>query len=114
MMMVIRTLITVGLDRQWRPHRSIVAVLLSSLLGATTMSIPGALAAPRETSVLPPPSLAAPPQPQALPADLPPVLTHGDVALHHRILAAQNTGDWALADRLIGELHNPQLLGYLL
>jgi soluble lytic murein transglycosylase-like protein len=113
-MMVIRTLITVGFDRQWRPHRSVVAALLGSLLGAAAVLAPGALAAPRETSALPPPSLSAPAAPQPLPPGLPAILAHGDVALHHRILAAQSIGDWALADRLIGELHDQRLLGYIL
>jgi soluble lytic murein transglycosylase len=122
-MMVIRTLITVGLEglglgRPWRPHRSIAALLLGSLLGAATMSGLGALAAPRETSALPPPRITAPPtapSPGApLPVDLPSVLTPGDVQLYQRILAAQHAEDWALADRLIGDLQDQRLLGYVL
>jgi len=123
-MMVIRTLITVGfersgldrsgLDRQWRPHRSIAALLLSSLLGAAAVSGPGALAASRETSALPPPRLTAPSPSAPLPVDLPAVLTSGDVQLYQRILAAQHAEDWALADRLIGDLEDQRLLGYVL
>src|ERR1700722_684033 len=118
-MMVIRTLITVGLGgfdlgRQWRPHRSIAALLLGSLLGAAAMNGPGALAAPRETSALPPPHLTTPPPSLPLPADLPAVLTRGDVQSYQGILAAQQSEDWALADRLIGALVDQRLLGYVL
>jgi soluble lytic murein transglycosylase len=112
-MMVIRPAITVGIIRQWCPHRSIAAVLFGGLLGTLTMIAPGALAAPRETAVLTPPSLAAPQQ-RALPADLPAVLPAGDVVTYPRILAAQASGDWALADRLIGSLRDQRLLGVVL
>ena len=112
-MMVTRLAITVGIIRRWCPHRSIAAVLFSGLLGTLVMIAPGALAAPRETSALPPPSLAAP-QPRALPAELPAVLPPGDVVTYQRILAAQAASDWALADRLIGSLRDQRLLGVVL
>jgi soluble lytic murein transglycosylase len=113
-MMMNRPLITVGFDRQWHPQRSIVALLLGCLLGAAAVTGPGALAAPRETSALPPPHLTATPPGASLPIDLPAVLAPGDVQLYHRILAAQRADDWALADRLIANLEDQRLLGYLL
>jgi soluble lytic murein transglycosylase len=113
-MMVIGTAITVGLFRRGRLHRSIASVLLSGLLGTAAMNSPGALAAPRETAVLPPPKLASPLTPAPLPADLPAVLPAGDITLYQRILAAQAAADWALADRLIGALRDQRLLGTVL
>jgi soluble lytic murein transglycosylase-like protein len=112
-MMVTRTSITVGLGRPWRPHRSIVALLLGSLLGVAAMNLPGALAAPRETSALPPPRLPLPPA-VPLAAELPRVLAPADVELYRRILAAESTGAWTLADDLIGQLQDQRLLGYVL
>src|SRR5437667_463749 len=74
MMMVIRTLFTVEFVRQWRPHRSVVPVLLGSVLGAAAIMSSGANAAPRETAVLPPPihALAVKPRPPHPPAPPPP------------------------------------------
>jgi len=112
-MMVNRALITAGSDRRWRPHRSIAVLVLGGLLGVAAMNWPGALAAPRETSALPPPRLSAPPG-MPLASDLPAVLSPADTQLYRRILAAQNSDEWALADRLIGELKDQRLLGYVL
>src|SRR5258708_22056886 len=112
-MMVIGTAITVGNIRQCRRHPSIASVLLSALLVTAAVISPGALAAPQDTAVLPaPPVSAALPAP--LPAELPAVLSIGDVALHQRIHAAHNAADWALADRLIGSLKDQRLLGHML
>src|SRR5260221_1922845 len=111
-MMVIRTLFTVEYVRQWRPHRSVALVLLGSLLGAAAMMSPGANAAPRDTAVLPPPALSSAPRP--LPVDVPTVLSTNDVGLYQRAARAQATGDWSLADRLVGELRDQRLLGYIL
>ena len=46
--------------------------------------------------------------------DLPAVLSAIDVDQYARIMAAQNGGDWTLADKLIGELRDQRLLGYVL
>src|SRR5438105_377930 len=88
-MTVIGTTITVGWHRQGRHHLFIASVLASVLLGSVAMQSPGALAAPRETAVLPLPKLTTPSAPAPLPADLPAVLPAGDVTLYHRIFAAQ-------------------------
>jgi soluble lytic murein transglycosylase-like protein len=113
-MMVIGTTITVGNIRQWRPHRAIAAALVSGLLAtvAVISNVPGAQGAPPETAVQTPRLGAAAPAP--LPADLPAVLSPADAALYPRIFAAQAAGDWALADRLVGELKDQRLLGYVL
>ncbi len=113
-MMVIGTTITVGKSRRWRHHRIIAAIVTSTMLAGAALISPGALGAPRESAALPPPKLvpAAPARP--LPADLPAVLPPGDAATYQRILAAQATGDWALADRLIGALRDQRLLGTML
>src|SRR5260221_239367 len=117
-MMVIGTAITVGNIRQGRLHRSIAAAILSATLGVAAMSFPGALAAPRETAVLPqglnPGNPAATTIPRLLPAELPPVLSGDDVQRYQRIFAAQASADWALADKLIGQLADPRLLRVVL
>lgn len=112
-MVVIGTAITVGAIRRGRLHLSIAAAILSTVLGAAVMNLSGAHAAPRETAVLPPPALGSPAN-RLIPTDLPPVLSQGDVVAYQRIFAAQAGGDWALADKLIGELRDPRLLGYVL
>src|SRR5260221_9120510 len=111
-MMVIRTLFTVEFVRQWRPHRSVALVLLDSLLGDAAIMSAGANAAPRETAALPPPSLSNAARP--LPIELPSILSANDVGLYQRVMRAQAAGDWALADRLTGELRDQRLLGYVL
>src|SRR5258706_12766931 len=112
-MMVIGTAITVGNIRQYRRHRSTASVLLSALLVTAAVIAPGARAAPQDTAVLPAPRVSAA-LPAPLPAELPAVLSVGDVALHQRIQAAHNAADWALADRLIGSLKDQRLLGHML
>lgn len=112
-MMVIGTAITVGNIRRGRLHRFIAAAALSVVLGVVVVSFPGAHAAPRETAVLPPPTLT-PPANRLLPAELPAVLKGADVVLYQRIHAAHASADWALADRLIGELGDQRLLGHVL
>ncbi|MBI3515816.1 MAG: transglycosylase SLT domain-containing protein, partial [Proteobacteria bacterium] len=86
---------------------------MSALLATAAVIAPDALAAPRDTAVLPGPHVSAS-VPSPLPAELPAVLSPGDVALHQRIRAAQTLADWALADRLIGSLTDQRLLGHLL
>jgi soluble lytic murein transglycosylase len=44
---------------------------------------------------------------------LPEILAAGDVVLYRRILAAQETGDWATADRMISGLQDRRLLGHV-
>lgn len=114
-MMVTRTLFIAGFVRQWHPHRCIASALLGIALGAGVVAAPtGAFAAPRETAALAPSLTSPAARPVASPVDLPAILSPADIAAYQRLDAAQRAGDWALADRLIGELHNPVLLGHVL
>ena len=52
--------------------------------------------------------------PAALKADVPTVLSDADIDRYQRIFAVQESGQWKIADGLIGQLDNDVLMGHVL
>ena len=94
--------------RLWRWRHHLVAVVLAGTL-AVPAAIPAWAADSVETALVGPGTVRV----QGF-GDIPGVLLPSDVDRYRRIFALQEDGDWAAAQREIGQLHNPILLGHVL